>query len=161
MTFHWSLYVSFADLLARSPICGDDVATKGQEVQASYRAALSRAYYGLFGSAYNYLRDVEHDAALLMWLQIHQGASFPPDEVERLKDETKSIHEYVLKRLKIDLHDKRKNGLRKGLRQTLSTLKERRIEADYREGPTFDSRTVKLEVDHAKEALGYLAKLCQ
>jgi hypothetical protein len=161
MTFNWKSYVYLAELLLKSPLFSGDVDARDEEAQANYRVALSRAYYGLFGNAYNYLRDVEHDNMLQKKLRMDQGEWLPPDEFDELKRETRSIHDYVLRRLAADVHDKRRSGLRKGVRMTLNDLKERRVEADYREGAEFDPRTVKKAVADAKQALSYVSQLCR
>jgi len=161
MTFGWKFYVSLAERLLTNPACGDDPELRDSEVQSNYRAALSRAYYGVFGTAYDYLRDTEHDFALNMPILQQQGQVFTAAQIQEVETGTKFIHDYVIRQLSRTTHDQRKDGLRRGLRQVLSSLRERRVEADYRQGLHYDRRTIRVSIDDAKTALNYLQQLCR
>ncbi len=157
--FDWKFYFLFAELLIDNPVVGKDDANREQELQANYRAALSRAYYGIFQLTHNYLRDKELDPVLLMPIRQQQGVMYEAAELKENEKKLSKIHSYVQAQLRTDAFDKRKNQLRRGLRTELATLQERRIEADYREGIVFQVNTVKHTLKSAKTALSYLEQL--
>lgn len=136
--FDWKHYVSLAESLSQTPIFDDGSDEKDGQIQASYRAAISRAYYGVFGMACAYLREIEKDTSVF---------------------ESDRLHAAVINRLERKVEDGRKAGLRRGLRKVLSELRLRRTEADYRDGMSFNPNTVKKIIKDAKEAQNYADQL--
>jgi hypothetical protein len=156
MAFNWRNYVSLADELTQNAA---NIEKNGGDIQALIRAALSRAYYGLFQSVYNYLRDVENDFCLNMpILQKNRSQTFSREDVRECEKKTARIHEYVSG--KLNPKGDKKDGLRKGVKQVLDELKQRRVQADYKEDLVFSLDTVRLAIRSVHEACGYLDKLC-
>ncbi|MBA4027418.1 MAG: hypothetical protein C0473_04160 [Cyanobacteria bacterium DS3.002] len=158
MTFKWASYISLAETLITDPVC-DSNSPPSDKQQAIYRAALSRAYYGLFNCACNYLRDVEKDEVFQLQLRKNEGQTLTFAEENQLKLAQAAIHTYVSNQLAIDARDGQRNRLRKALRKGLSELKERRIEADYRETATFRYNSVKSAIGDAQAAVGNIMQL--
>jgi len=124
MSFDWSQYLNLAQKLA-----GQEVTAPGRE--AELRCAISRAYYAVFCSAKNHLRDREH-------LSIPRAR----------------VHSYVIDQFK-DSPD----SARIQLGQDLDRLRWDRNKADYDDDfPKFDD-TATLDMRLAQQLLTALAKL--
>src|SRR3990167_7461115 len=100
MTFKWASYISLAETLITDPVCNSNSSPSDKQ-QAIYRAALSRAYYGLFNCACNYLRDVEKDEVFQLQLRKNEGQTLSSDEENQLKLALSAIHTYVSNQLAI------------------------------------------------------------
>ena len=148
MTFKWDCYVYLAEGLVQAPVLPGRPDLHEGAFQANYRAALSRAYYGLFNGACDYLRESEKDD-LLMQLD----AAVSEDERKKILEQIGSMHSYVARKLKSDVYNANRNELRKKLRRTLLDLKERRVEADYRRQITFAKNTAKQSVNNAVQCI--------
>lgn len=160
MSFRWRCYVSFAEaIVAAPPRCETNDCAEEEAVQASYRAALSRAYYGVFGCTLDYLRDVEQDFNLNLPLRQQNGQTFTPAEIKQAESDMKEIHRYVLSCLMTELSDKNRDNLRTSLHKVLTELRSRRREADYEAPHAYGKGTVKLAINSAKDALRYIAQL--
>ncbi|MBI3697209.1 MAG: HEPN domain-containing protein [Acidobacteria bacterium] len=99
MSFDWSEYLNVARQLL---VYG----TGPQSGEGSLRSAVSRAYYGAFGTARNHLRDRES-------LVIPRG---------------RNVHIWVR-----DQFQNSRDAVRKDIGATLNRLREARNKADYRD----------------------------
>ncbi len=124
MSFDWSEYLTLAQQLA-----GLDVTPPGQE--ATYRCALSRAYYAIFCLARNRLLD--------------EGRTLYGDGRD---------HRHVQNEFKESPDPKRQT-----VGQYLNRLHTARIKADYRDSFPRLSRRIKIDMPLAQQALLILAKL--
>jgi len=98
MSFNWTEYHSLAQELAGQP-----VSPRPAEQEARLRAAISRAYYAVFCTARNHLRDKE-------------GCTIP----------RKGVHKYVHEQFKIG-----PDQLRQQIGHALNRLHIDRCKADY------------------------------
>jgi hypothetical protein len=97
MSFDWSEFVGFAQNLIGDP----ETHIHGQE--AKFRAAISRAYYGAYGTAAEKLKG--------------EGHTLPRD----------SVHKTVIERFRTS-----PDSTRQAIASELDTLRKERVKADYR-----------------------------
>jgi uncharacterized protein (UPF0332 family) len=124
MRFDWTLYLQLADAFIKSQPAGLE--------EAYLRSAVSRAYYGAFCPARNFLTD-------------KRGISPPAD---------RSVHEFVINNFKNSASaDEQKVGL------WLDRLRRERNDADYNDTATVNTNKATLAVFMARQVISELRKL--
>ncbi|MCR4433928.1 MAG: HEPN domain-containing protein [Caldiserica bacterium] len=123
MSFNWESYIQLADEL---------IAYQKQPsiLEAYYRSAISRAYYGVFCIARNFL--------------IKKGISIPKE----------NTHKFVREQ-----YTNSSNWLEKKIGTDLSRLLLDRKNADYDDQPSIDVQRAKFAVQISKEIFKNLQKL--
>lgn len=129
MIFDWQDYLAVARSLYHQSLQPDNA-----HAEAHARSAISRAYYGAFCLARNYLRDTEND------LRLQKGKQYTTVQAES------SEHEYVIREFK---NRSRTNKAFNRIAENLRRLRDERNTADY------GDRTLSSGSNRAKAALKY------